>query len=206
MASAIKTLTQLPDVFTATAAAQLGKIKDEQFKQVMWRWKVAGLVKPIGDRSNVYINLIVDKEVTRERWERAVQLAMPQSILAGHGVLMRAAVMTQMASLDYLIRPPRTASKPIDQATVQERPLAWMKKLKHTDGAIDSSGILPHLDPGVAIADLLLFDSGAIDPDDIEWHELSERSTLLYRSLMAEAGVDAPGPSARERHRQHGAG
>jgi len=202
MSHAARILMRLPGIFNATAALQTGEIKEDQFNQVMWRWKTAGLVKPIGERADVWLNLVVDKEETRARWERAVLLALPQVIVAGHGVLMRGGLTTQLASGDYLIRPARSASAKIDQAAVHERSAVWIKRLWKMEGAIDVAGILPQLDPGAALADLLLFDAGSIDVDDIEWDDMSSNSMELYESLFDQAGVDAPAASSRTRDAQ----
>lgn len=196
MASAAQILMKLPGIFNASAALLSGDIKKEQLNQVMWRWKTAGLVKPIGDRADVWLNLVVDKELSRERWERAVKLALPSVIVAGHGVLMRSGVTTQLANGDYLINPARKPSSKIDDAVVHQRSPLWMKKLLRTEGAVDTSGILQQLDPGAALADLLLFDPDSIDVDDIEWDEVSPQSREIFEQLYPEH--ESLGEAARD--------
>lgn len=130
----IQRLAALPGIFHATDALLRARISGDQLNQVLWRWKTAGYVKALGARSDVWFNLVVDPVMTRERWESAVRLALPASILAGHGVLMRAGITTQMASSDYLIRPARSASAAVEGVALHERPALWIRKL-HKVGA-----------------------------------------------------------------------
>lgn len=206
MVSSTTRLSKLPSIFNATNALQIADIPKEQLNQVLWRWKKAGFIKSLGDRSDVWFNLVVEPLVSQERWARAVRMALPGAIIAGHSVLMRSGLTTQFTTAEYLIRPPRLAPT-IDGAQTHERPVAWLTALWQA-GAVQVEGVLPELDPGAAVADLLAFDSASIDEDEIDWDELSTPSRALYSSLVATGyeiagreseapGVDGDGSAVR---------
>ncbi|MFM8769729.1 MAG: hypothetical protein ACKOD9_18865 [Rubrivivax sp.] len=168
------------------------KIAPEQLNQVLWRWKVAGLIRPVGPRADVWFNLVRDADITRERWEQAVKRALPSAVRAGHPILMSSGLSTQMSSSDYLIRPARSLSAGIDGATLHERPALWMRRLQRV-GAIQTCGVLPQLDPGAALADLIRFEPGFDDQiDEIDWDELSEESRQMLLELVSDADVELP--------------
>ena len=182
MSSTTQRLAALPGIFHATDALLRAQIPAAQLNQVLWRWKTAGYVKPLGARADVWFNLVVDPVITRERWEQAVRLALPSAICAGHGVLMRHGITTQLAANDYLIRPARSPSAAIEGVDLHERPALWIRKLRKM-GAVNTGGRLPELDPGAALADLQIFDPDSIDDDDIDWDEMPTQSLALYQGL-----------------------
>lgn len=175
-------MSALPEIFTATDAIQIGKVESSQLNQVMWRWKNSGLVKPLGARCDVWFNLVKDPVITQDRWIKAVRLAVPHAILAGHQVLQRSGLTTQIAGCAYLIRAARSAACTIDGAELHERPAAWIKRLWEI-GAISSNGGLAELDPGAALADLLAFAPNSIDLDDIYFDEVTPESLAFYEEL-----------------------
>jgi hypothetical protein len=199
-ASAAQRLAALPAIFVGSDVLLSTKIVPEQLNQVLWRWKVAGLIRPVGPRADVWFNLVRDANITRERWEQAVKRAMPSAVRAGHPILMSSGLSTQMSSSDYLIRPARSLSAGIDGASLHERPALWMRRLQRV-GAIQTFGVLPQLDPGAALADLLRFEPGFEDQlDEIDWDELSEESRQMLLELVSDADVVLP-DDCRERRR-----
>jgi hypothetical protein len=200
-ASAAQRLAALPAIFVGSDVLLSTKIAPEQLNQVLWRWKVAGLIRPLGPRADVWFNLVRDANITRERWEQAVKRAMPSAVRAGHPILMSSGLSTQMSSSDYLIRPARSLSAGIDGASLHERPALWMRRLQRV-GAIQTFGVLPQLDPGAALADLIRFEPGFEDQlDEIDWDELSEESRQMLLELVSDADVVLPGDVCRERRR-----
>lgn len=196
MTAAVERLRLLPDVFNATAALLVTGIPKEQFNQYMWRWQKAGLVQSIGARSDVWINLLATPEPSKETWLKAVRMALPDAIVAGHGVLQRHGLSTQMANRIDMIRPTESAKIEIDglvRVVLHERPKMWIKTLRRM-GAVNEEGGLPELDPGAALVDLLRFDPASIDMDDIDWEELDpaprQKSLQIFDSLAGYAGLD----------------
>lgn len=193
MASTIDRLARLPGIFIPSDALLRAKIPAEQLNQVLWRWKTAGYVKPLGARAEVWFNLVVDPVVTRERWEQAIRRAVPTAILAGHGVLMRSGLTTQLASTDYLIRPARSPAAAIEGVTLHERPALWIRKLRKL-GAVKTDRQIPELDPGAALADMLLFDASSIDVDEIDWDEMDADSMALFHALAKDTEIESLAP------------
>lgn len=194
MTSSLTRLTSLPGIFHTTDVLMRCGVPKDQVNQLLWRWKRAGHVQSLGDRSDVWFNLVLDKEVSRERWERAVTLAMPTAIAAGHGVLMRSGLSTQMTNADYLIRPARAARASIDGASVHERPAVWIRHLRRA-GAVQPSAIergLAQLDPGAAALDMLAFDPDGIDAGEIDWEALDAASVELCQQLLPLAQHFSP--------------
>ena len=175
-------LARLPDVFNVTAALLETGIPKNQINQVLWRWKCAGYIQALGNRSDVWFNLIADPVVDQNRKGRAIRMAFPAAMRAGHAVLMRTGVTTQMTHIDYFIRPARSAAGEIEGAQLHERPAVWMRRLQQA-GAIRHDGDVPELDPGAALADLWLFDTGSIDLDDIDFEELPAQSLGILSML-----------------------
>lgn len=188
MSITTKRLSALPGIFHASDALLRAQIPAEQLNQVLWRWKTSNYIKPLGPRADVWFNLVVDPVVTRERWEQAVKRALPAAILAGHGVLMKSGLSTQLAGNDYLIRPARSATAGVEGAEVHERPAMWIRKLWRA-GAVHTESTLPELDPGAALADLLAFDPSTIDLDEIDWGEMPAESQALFDQLCLESGT-----------------
>jgi hypothetical protein len=186
MKSSISRLAALPDVFHGTDVLLRCHVPKAQINQLLWRWKNAGHIQSLGERSDAWFNLIKDQDITRTRWERAVRMAMPSAISAGHAVLMQAGLSTQMTSKDYLIRPARSSMAQITGAEVHERPAVWIKHLRRF-GAVhspDTACGLARLEPGAALLDLLAFEPQSIDEEDIEWDELDESDVNTYQALM----------------------
>lgn len=198
-ASSIKRLSSLPAIFTANDLLRLTGAPVSQINQMAWRWKTAGLIEPLGSRSEVWFNLVVDRKMTRERWEVAVRMALPLAISAGHTVLMKSGLSTQMTSLEYMIRPPRSAVASIKDVELYERPALWIRKLRSM-GAVKCESGLPVLDPGAALADLIVFDAQAVDLNEIDLEELEPDSLQMYEDLCSIAGIKQ-GESRRDRQR-----
>ncbi|WP_298705405.1 hypothetical protein [uncultured Variovorax sp.] len=198
MTAAIDRLRLLPDVFNATSALLVTGIPKEQFNQYMWRWQKAGLVRTIGARSDVWINLLRVPELSHEIRMKAIRMALPDAIVAGHGVLQRHGLSTQMANRIDMIRPVESAKIEIDGVVLHERPKMWIKTLRRV-GAVNEDGPLPELDPGAALVDLLRFDPESIDMDDMDWEELlpeaRQQSLQIFNALADYAGVEVPAPT-----------
>ncbi|WP_454909731.1 hypothetical protein [Variovorax gossypii] len=199
MTAAIDRLRLLPDVFNATAALLVTGIPKEQFNQYMWRWQKAGLVRTIGARSDVWINLLSVRDPSHEIWMKAVRMALPDAIVAGHGVLQRHGLSTQMANRIDMIRPVESAKIEIDGVVLHERPKMWIKTLRRM-GAVDEEGALPELDPGAALVDVLRFDAASVHEDDIDWDALSllPDSLELFDALADYARLEVPSGRIRE--------
>lgn len=182
MVSTTTRLAALPSIFRATDALLIARIPKDQLNNTLWRWKEAGYVKTLGPRTDVWFNLVVEPKVSRARWERAFRLAMPEAIFGGHGVLMRSGLSTQMASSEYVLRPPRAVRAEVPGIDFHERPARWMRNLWKL-GAVDTSAALPYLDPGAALADLMIFDPKAVADDEIDWDALSPESWGIFEAL-----------------------
>lgn len=193
MTAAVDRLRALPEVFNATAALLVTNIPKEQFNQYMWRWQAAGLVRTIGARSDVWINLLRVSEPSNEIWSQAVRMALPDAIVSGHSLLQRYGLSTQMSNRTDMIRPTESSKTEIDGVALHERPKMWIKTLRRMR-AVNEDGALPELDPGAALVDLLRFDPTSIDEDDIDWHALSDlpSSLELFDVLANYAQIETP--------------
>lgn len=180
--ASVQRLANLPEIFTAHDVIARAAVDPGRIDQLMWRWSMSGLVQSLGGRAEVWFNLVKRGDIDRHRWERAVRMALPQVVVAGHALLMRAGVTTQMSSTEYLLRPARSKSCEVHGAQLHERPAVWMRRL-HEAGAIDFSGVLPELRVGAAIADLDVHEPGVID-GDIDWDDIDPEQRALYDHLL----------------------
>lgn len=68
-------------------------------------------------------------------------------------------------------------------------------------GALDNSRILPELDSGAVIVDLLRYDRESLDIDDIDWDELTQESLAIFDALAGDVALDFERPRHQSRIR-----
>lgn len=181
--STLHRLRELPPVFTGSQAGILFGKNSKSLSQALWRWSVAGLIKPLGGKSDVFFNLFLKPEAEGLR-EQAIALAMPQAILGGASILMESGASTQFSRLETLIVPDNARYFTIDGAMISVRPRAWIEDLDRA-GAVKRATGLPRLTPGSAIADLLLHEPLACpDPDDIDWNQVEALDRKRFITLI----------------------
>lgn len=194
-------LLDLPAVFTvAEMALVMGRSRAEA-SQYLWRWRLTKLVHPLGGRSGVFLNLVVNPSAASDgaTWERAVLKAMPSALVGGFQVLADSGLSTQVTHLRYLVISNTDAQYEIDGAEVHRRPVPWLKRLVR-EQALENpepGRLLPRMRPGAALADLALYGGRPVDPDDIDLEMVDPEEAELFRELAR--GSDLLGDLQKDR-------
>ena len=188
----LRLLMQLPPVFTGAQMGLLTGHDTSTVSQTLWRWSVAGIVRPLGGKSDVFLNVTVKPESIGMR-ANAIVLAMPEAVLAGHSILMESGISTQLCHDEYLVVPASGKRFSIQGAVVQPRPVWWMKALLNRQ-CIDYKPKLPRMSVSAALADLLIFDRlSAPAPDDLDFMEMSAADEEQMLSLVQLVFQDVKG-------------
>ena len=184
--SAREWLLSLPEVFSVRELALVMGCPRTEASQYLWRWRDKAMVRGLGGKSGVFINLVRDPSAATDgaRWERALLKAMPSSIIAGYEVLAGSGLTTQVTHQRFVIVSNTDSAFEIDGAEVHRRPVPWMNRLVREGAVIaDAPGeAVPRLRPGAALADLARYGSTP-DVDDIDLEAIEEDELLLLKRL-----------------------
>ena len=98
---------------------------------------------------------------------------MPSALVGGHTVLMESGVSTQFSNTLYLLHPESEKTYCIEKANLQSRGGVYMRNLFRNGHVVPDSGTILRLNPGAALADLILHDpESAPAPDDLYFDDL----------------------------------
>jgi hypothetical protein len=201
--SAFERLRDLPAIFRAGEVMQQFRWTSKTVSHYLYLWKRRGLVQAFGGHSDIYANLLVDRNPD---WEKALLCAMPSAVLIGIDALRRAGWTTQR------VQRPTVAVKAghrvfkTDHFEVIRRSAAWYEAVR--DGIVgDSREGLRMLQSAWALADLLnqsAWGACGLRPDDIEWSQISKDDEIEWRRACASFGLPSTGlMSMAESSRSH---
>lgn len=91
--SAVKRLADLPEVFSGTDLTVKFKWTSGTASSYLAQWKKSGLVKSLGGRSDVHMNLVVNR---MPNTDMALRYCYPRAVRIGLDVLRQAGWMTQI--------------------------------------------------------------------------------------------------------------
>lgn len=150
--------------------------------QYLYLWRRAGLIEALGGKSDVYANLVRNRNPD---WEKALRMAQPAAVLVGHEVLRRAGWITQIPARPEVALPLGKTPSAIHRFAFVHRSDAWFDAVRPK--LRQDLSPLPALTPAWALADLLCGNKRriALDPDDIDWGALKPKDLRDLHALPA---------------------
>ncbi len=158
-------LTQLPALFRGGDATILFGWTSKAASHYLWLWSKQNLVKALGGHSDVYANMVMDRNPD---WAAATLKAMPSATIIGIESLRRAGWTTQIPARPEIAVTAAAPSYAIHPYEVSVLPPAWFERM---NPLCDRTHALPALPPVWALADLIVrhgWGRFGLDPDDIE--------------------------------------
>jgi len=195
--SAIERLVGLPEVFTGGDLTVLFGWKSGIASTYLANWRRAGLVKSLGGRSDVHMNLVRNRQVNPEL---ALRRAYPQAIKLGVDVLREAGWTTQIPTLTEVAVPASSASYALDGFEITTRTAKWFARV--APGIETVAQGVNRLRSPWALADMIARAQDArvrgawlLDPEDIDLAAVREDADTLQAlgafGLRADCAGDA---------------
>ena len=171
--SAINRLAGLPDVFTGSDLTLLCGWSKQVASTYLASWRRAGLIKSLGGRADVHMNLVVERVPALEK---AFVRAYPLSCKIGADILRNAGWTTQIVSRVEVAIPSDVPVHGIEDLDLALRPVGWFHRLR--PGMDINPGALTRLRPAWALAEMIfraqdrrVRDAWLLAPDDLELEE-----------------------------------
>lgn len=184
-------LQQLPAIFTGAQASMAFGWTSPITSTYVAKWARQGMVRPLGGRSDVFFNLVVQRQYDLEAGLRRV-IALATKV--GADVLREAGWTTQVMHRPEVAVPANGPRYDLADFQLQSRPVAWFTRTQA--GVLDEHYNLRRLKPEWALCDMVWRardrrHSGAwlLAPDDVDL-EAAQASREMPRALAA-FGLDA---------------
>ena len=184
--SAIERLRVTPEVFTGSELTVLFGWKSAIASSYLANWRKAGLVKSLGGRSDIHMNLVRNPHISPEL---ALRRAFPLAILVGVDRLRAAGWTTQIPTLPEVAIALTSSRYSIDGFALTVRPEKWFQTVK--PGVEKVAEGIDRLRPAWALADMIsraqdrrVRHAWLLDPDDLDLNSVLRSNT---RSDLAAA-------------------
>jgi hypothetical protein len=184
--SAIERLRVTPEVFTGSELTVLFGWKSAIASSYLANWRKAGLVKSLGGRSDIHMNLVRNPHINPEL---ALRRAFPLAIMVGVDRLRAAGWITQIPTLPEVAIALTSSRYSIDGFALTVRPEKWFQTVK--PGVEKVADGIDRLRPAWALADMIsraqdrrVRHAWLLDPDDLDLHSVLHSNT---RSDLAAA-------------------
>lgn len=168
--SAIDRLLLLPEVFTGGDVGTLFGWKSTICSSYLANWKKAGLIKSLGGRSDVHMNLVRNRQVNPEA---ALRRAFPHSVKVGVDLLREAGWTTQIPSKIEIAVPQTNSLYALDDFSLTTRTDKWFERV--AEGVDRVRDGVDRLRPSWALADMIaraqdgrVRHAWLLDPEDID--------------------------------------
>lgn len=179
-------LKSLPEVFTLATVCGLFGMTQGMASTYIGRWKEAGLVSSLGERTGVHFNLLTSPNAPEERRNDAIAYLLPGARIVGASALHAAGWTTQIPRSLEIAVPYRRSLPNIPDLQVSTRPKLWFATIgRH----VLREGPIPVLAPAEALADAWRTGSWHPDIDELEWDEI-DRSAL--EAAFRDQGLKLP--------------
>jgi hypothetical protein len=186
--SAIERLQSLPPVFRGADLTIRFQWESKTASQYLYLWKRRGLVEGLGGHSDVFANLLADR---RPNWGKALLMAMPSAVVVGIDALRQAMWTTQEPNRPVVAVNSQHSMFTTEYFEIQPRDPKWFELVLNGITKNDKEG--PRvLSPAWALADLLReseWGTFGLDPDDIEWDEVSRRDEKQWEAACKAFGL-----------------
>ncbi|MGH8338045.1 MAG: hypothetical protein ACRETL_14755 [Gammaproteobacteria bacterium] len=196
--SAIQRLSALPEVFTGSELTVLFGWKSSIASSYLAHWRKAGLVKSLGGRSDVHMNLIRNSQVSPEL---ALRRAFPAAVKVGVDILRAAGWTTQIPTQPEVAVPATRSLHAVNGFELTTRTEKWLQTVK--PGLQQVADGIDRLRPAWALADMLarardrrVKHAWLPDPEDLDLDSVRQSSDLaraLPAFALAPDCLDDPG-------------
>lgn len=198
--SSYERLMLLPDIFKGSDANMLFGWKSATTATYVAKWARTGMVRPLGGRSGIYFNLVVDRNYDLERGLRRV---LPMATMTGVDVLREAGWTTQILQRREVAIPDKGPSYDIKDYDLQPRSMSWFMLTEQ--GVEDEGRSLRRLKPEWALADVIRRgkdrrhkSAWMLAPDDLDLEAAREAPAMeealaAFRLDMSDLEYDAYG-------------
>jgi len=189
--SARKRLEVLPQIFTGSDLTVRFQWPSPIASSYLAQWRKAGLVKSLGGRSDIHMNLVVNRE---PNLDLALARLYPRAIRIGIDVLRECGWTTQIPSSVDVAIPREYVKHGIDGYILSTRSEKWYASI--APGLERAPGGLDALKPAWAFADMMdrasdrrVRDSWLPDPEDLDMEGIMESKDLT--AAMTAFGLSA---------------
>ncbi len=186
-------LLLLPEVFRGAEATVIFGWKSAICSTYLANWRKLGLIKSLGTRSDVHMNLVRSPQANLQA---ALRRAYPNGILVGVDVLREAGWTTQIPSRPEVVVPLASTIYDIEAYEITTRTDKWFDRVRPGIEVVDSQDGVDRLRPAWALADMLaraqdrrVHTSWLLDPEDIELEEA--RADKHAGKALAAFGLEA---------------
>lgn len=187
--SAFKRLSSVPEVFTGGDLTMLFGWTSPTASTYLANWRKAGWVKSLGGRSDVHMNLAVNRHVNPER---ALQRVFPMATLVGADLLREAGWTTQIVNTPEVATPQSGPLYAVEGFHLTVRADKWFGKT--APGTLYPQGGMARLRPAWAWADMIarvldkrVRNAWLLAPDDLDFTLIEEDITLT--DALAAFGI-----------------
>lgn len=184
--SALSRMQDLPEIFTGTDLNMVFGWTSGVSSTYLANWKRAGLVRSLGGRSDVHMNLVVNPKVNPEA---ALRRAYPQSVKVGVDILREAGWTTQIPRLPEVAVPQSGPIYSVEGFDLVARSDNWFSQVG--PGVEHVPGGLSRLRPAWALADMIaraqdgrVRNAWLLDPDDLDM-DSAEHDRHMPKALAA---------------------
>lgn len=148
--SAIERLRAVPEVFTGSELTVLFGWKSTIASSYLANWRRAGLIKSLGGRADVHMNLVRNPQINPER---ALRRAFPIAIKVGVDRLRAAGWTTQIAARPEVAIAPDSTRFAVEGFDLTTRSTKWFQTVR--PGIDQAPDGLDCLRPVWALADMI---------------------------------------------------
>jgi hypothetical protein len=190
--SAVSRLAALPEVFTGGDLTVLMGWKSGICSSYLAQWRKAGLIKSLGGRSDVHMNLARNRQVNPEL---ALRRVYPQAIKVGVDVLREAGWTTQIPSAIDVAVPAGSSLYDLPGFTLSTRTTKWFQLVALGTERVQQG--IDRLQPAWALADMLaraqdarVRNSWLLDPEDLDLESVrrDKKMGLALQAFGLELG------------------
>lgn len=192
--SAIERLRAVPEVFTGSELTVLFGWKSAIASSYLANWRKAGLIRSLGGRSDVHMNLVRNPHANPEV---ALRRAFPQAILVGVDRLRAAGWTTQIPTLPEVAVSQTSTRYSMTGFALTARPDKWFQTVK--PGVDKVAQGLDRLRPAWALADMIsraqdrrVRHAWLLDPDDLDLPSAPPSATRSDLAAALQAFELAP--------------
>jgi hypothetical protein len=177
--SAIARLRLLPEIFTGSDLTVLFGWRSTIASSYLAQWRKTGLVKSLGGRSDVHMNLVRNPQATPEM---ALRRAFPTAVKVGIDRLRAAGWTTQIAARPEVAISANSTRYSVEEFDLVIRSGQWFELVKPATQSVKNG--VDSLAPAWALADMIaraqdkrVRKAWLPDPEDLDLHALSSPKT-----------------------------
>jgi hypothetical protein len=199
--SAVSRLAALPEVFTGGDLTVLLGWKSGICSSYLAQWRKAGLIKSLGGRSDVHMNLVRNRQVNPEL---ALRRVFPNSVKVGVDVLREAGWTTQIPSTIEVAVPTASSLYDLPGFTLSTRTAKWFQRVAPGTDKVQQG--IDRLQPAWALADMLARAQDArvrnawlLDPEDLDLESVRRDKKMGLALQAFGLGMDCVEDAGYER-------